>query len=1852
MYGINTGSLALEVEATPGSDTWTSVWSMSGDQGNAWHSTYVDLTAYAGTTIKLRFKGITGNGIASDMAIDNLELACSSPAVCPTTISFFPHTESFETGFGDWVQVSFFITDDFDWTRDASGTPTASTGPTTGSDGTYYLFTEASSQTNSTFIIHSPCYDLTSCAEPHFYFDYHMYGINMGSLALEVEATPGSDTWTTVWSMSGDQGNAWHSTYVDLSAYTGTTIKLRFKGITGNGLESDMAIDNLEFSCSPPAVCLATISSFPYSESFETGFGDWVQTSYFITDDYDWTRDASGTPTTSTGPTTGSDGTWYLFTEASSQTNSDFIINGPCFDLVCPNPELTFDYHMYGINMGSLALDIEATPGSGTWTTVWSLSGDQGNAWNSVTINLSAYSGTTIKIRFKGVTGNGLESDMAIDNIEINCICIPPADPANPTASVNICGDKTLSFTGSSGAGIIWYWQTTCDGTDMSNSSDPYVVSTSGTYYLTAYQASNTCWSTGCGSVTVTVEQIPATPTINDTTVCSGDNTFYAYGSGSCVEYNWYDASSGGTLLNTGIIYNDNNIANTSYYVEAVNRGTFEVTPAAANSYVVNHVTATGDDRAGIAITQDYLYVTGDANTARMDLPLSLLTATLFPIKDGLFSDLSNGDLWVLYDGSAEISGTVLTGYVVNSLRLLNTDLAYIGTTLTLSSSFTLGDEGGIYAGKGFVIIQDGDTDNFYHIDLSTGTVTSLGIFTATGRSTSTEAWATWGIAEYNGCDYSVLYVDNVNDDIIRLNLSDGVTTIASSFTNLIDMSNITLSTWEDRWYFHNEGTSEFGGSDEVAGYADATITETTGNCSSARDQINVTVTPAPLAPDGAAYPPAIFPGDDVILSATGSGTLTWYDDKCEGNVIGTGASITVTPPYSTNYFVSSFNGCYSECDTVPVQVVQPCGTIAYANGIVDTIQICAGDIVDLSAIAGCDYMMMNDFNDGTIGVGWTSSCSPMFNNPCDPSPNGTIYLWIGNDTDFPRELVTQEYIVTDLCQICFDMDYATQAGTSPCEGIDLPNEGVHLQWSTDGGATWTDINYWDPLGGYDPQMITWNNYCEFVPTAAASSNTQFRFFQDVTSGFDYDHWGLDNVEISCPGNGLVVQWSHGPTDLDPPVDVFPTTNITYTVIVDDGFNMGNADTASVFIEVIGTPIAIDDQICTVGGSAILTASGGTNYAWYDAPTGGNLVGIGSTLTINPLMGNETYWVEYDIPTWGPVVYDFNNNFDGWTASAPCAPVTTWVTYNDGTEIGIYAEDLISQTSQLVLSPVHDVSMYDGNILFSVNHRFDTESGCDEGYIAYKLDGGPIQRLTLTTGSYTGTSALSLDPSTCANSPSGEIYSGLQAAYVTHSGVVNVTGINNLEFAFLFSTDASVAGDGWYVNEVTVESTGGSGSCPNARAEVHATVGDLNADYSAIDVSCYGNTDGEATAIAVDGVGTPIPGIFSYNWPTGATVGTVTGLLAGTYNVTITDSYGCTAEVAAIVNGPPLPITIVDVTAISGSCNIVSPNNWVHIPNSADNTEVIASAFDATGGNDLFLTEAEVTIFGTVQYHNGEPYLQRVVRVSPISSGPAIVRIYFTNTEFLALQAIDPTILSINDLGVTKCDDAGSWTNCMVVPASFSVSPIGVSCYYAEVTVTSFSKFYIHKFTGSPLPVELIGFRAFCKNGDVTLNWSTSVEIDNDYFSVEKSYDLINFIEIADISGAGNSNHVIHYSHIDKDVHSSDKMYYRIKQTDFDGKTKYSEILSVTCKDNNINVYAFVDASSGNIVLKTFGIVEDDCIVYMIDYTGRTVIQKSLSLKNLENNIIFTNKGISAGLYNIVLQTSNNIITKQIVIPR
>ena len=179
-------------------------------------------------------------------------------------------------------------------------------------------------------------------------------------------------------------------------------------------------------------------------------------------------------------------------------------------------------------------------------------------------------------------------------------------------------------------------------------------------------------------------------------------------------------------------------------------------------------------------------------------------------------------------------------------------------------------------------------------------------------------------------------------------------------------------------------------------------------------------------------------------------------------------------------------------------------------NQYADTLFICQGEPLYLSVAGG---LLVDDFNSGSLSNLWSANCSPQFTNPCGPSVDGSIYLWVGDATCFPRELTTIPLSVTTSTQICFDMRYAVQGESSPCEGPDLTNEGVHVQYSLD-GTTWADIDYWDPNGGHDPNLTTWNHYVVNVSPGAVSTHTQFRWYQDVTSGNGYDNWGIDNVAI------------------------------------------------------------------------------------------------------------------------------------------------------------------------------------------------------------------------------------------------------------------------------------------------------------------------------------------------------------------------------------------------------------------------------------------------------------------------------------------------------------------------------------------------------------------------------------------------------------------------------------------------------------------------------------------------------------------------------------------------------------------
>ncbi|BDS12423.1 trypsin-like peptidase domain-containing protein [Aureispira anguillae] len=182
---------------------------------------------------------------------------------------------------------------------------------------------------------------------------------------------------------------------------------------------SDMPNSGVDYSaCSPSSGCLASVIALPSNQGFESSFGVWSNES---NDDFDWARRTGSTPSSNTGPTSASEGSYYAYMEASypNYGSKDAILNSPCYYVNVSNAYARFKYHMYGATTGTLRFQVSTNNGT-SWTTLWSRTGDQGNSWKTASVNVSAYINTNgVRFRFHGTTGSSFTGDIAIDDISI-----------------------------------------------------------------------------------------------------------------------------------------------------------------------------------------------------------------------------------------------------------------------------------------------------------------------------------------------------------------------------------------------------------------------------------------------------------------------------------------------------------------------------------------------------------------------------------------------------------------------------------------------------------------------------------------------------------------------------------------------------------------------------------------------------------------------------------------------------------------------------------------------------------------------------------------------------------------------------------------------------------------------------------------------------------------------------------------------------------------------------------------------------------------------------------------------------------------------------------------------------------------------------------------------------------------------------------------------------------------------------------------------------------------------------------------------------------------------------------------
>ena len=187
------------------------------------------------------------------------------------------------------------------------------------------------------------------------------------------------------------------------------------------------------------------------------------------------------------------------------------------------------------------------------------------------------------------------------------------------------------------------------------------------------------------------------------------------------------------------------------------------------------------------------------------------------------------------------------------------------------------------------------------------------------------------------------------------------------------------------------------------------------------------------------------------------------------------------------------------------------------------------------------------------------------------------------------------------------------------------------------------------------------------------------------------------------------------------------------------------------------------------------------------------------------------------------------------------------------------------------------------------------------------------------------------------------------------------------------------------------------------------------------------------------------------------------------------------------------------------------------------------------------------------------------------------------------------------------------------------------------------------------LPVKLIYFDSKLSEEQVNLSWATASEINNDFFTVERSSDGINFEKVLMKHGAGNSTSQKNYSDIDPNPLPG-YSYYRLKQTDYDGHYTYSDIQTIKNKGANsvgevveiksVAPNPFTTEFDLNFISKEKGIAQ----IMLMNSTGAVIKDQSTEITEGYNTFQFNDvSDLPQGVYYVTIIFKETKVTKKLL---
>jgi len=180
--------------------------------------------------------------------------------------------------------------------------------------------------------------------------------------------------------------------------------------------------------------------------------------------------------------------------------------------------------------------------------------------------------------------------------------------------------------------------------------------------------------------------------------------------------------------------------------------------------------------------------------------------------------------------------------------------------------------------------------------------------------------------------------------------------------------------------------------------------------------------------------------------------------------------------------------------------------------------------------------------------------------------------------------------------------------------------------------------------------------------------------------------------------------------------------------------------------------------------------------------------------------------------------------------------------------------------------------------------------------------------------------------------------------------------------------------------------------------------------------------------------------------------------------------------------------------------------------------------------------------------------------------------------------------------------------------------------------------------TSIPLPVIISSFDVVAENTDVKLIWTTSTENDNNYFTVQRSQNATDWTDLEKVQAISNGGSGATYTAYD-DNPLTGILYYRLKQTDFTGKSTYSEIKEINFTQSFADVIVFPNPAKGFFTISESEIKNLQVAVY--NNIGQIII---LPHTAQNNSITFNTSALSKGIYYIRLSNTHTTEIRKIVV--